>query len=122
MEFFDSHSHYNDEKFDEDREKIIKETYEDGITKFVCAGYDIESSKKSIEICNKYPFIYSICGVSPNDVPESLEEVESYVKQIEEIIKEDKNNKVLAVGEIGLDYHWNKENKEIQKQIFIKQI
>ena len=122
MEFFDSHSHYNDEKFDEDREKIIKETYEDGITKFVCAGYDIESSKKSIEICNKYPFIYSICGVSPNDVPESLEEVESYVKQIEEIIKEDKNNKVLAVGEIGLDYHWNKENKEIQKQMFIKQI
>lgn len=122
MEFFDSHSHYNDEKFDEDREEIINKTYEDGITKFVCAGYDIESSKKSIEICNKYPFIYSICGVSPNDVPESLEEVESYVKQIEEIIKEDKNNKVLAVGEIGLDYHWNKENKEIQKQMFIKQI
>ena len=122
MEFFDSHSHYNDEKFDEDREEVINKTYEDGITKFVCAGYDIESSKKSIEICNKYPFIYSICGVSPNDVPESLEEVESYVKQIEEIIKEDKNNKVLAVGEIGLDYHWNKENKKIQKQMFIKQI
>ena len=89
MEFFDSHSHYNDEKFDEDREEIINKTYEDGITKFVCAGYDIESSKKSIEICNKYPFIYSICGVSPNDVPESLEEVESYVKQVEEIIKEE---------------------------------
>ena len=50
MEFFDSHSHYNDEKFDEDREEIIKDTYESGITKFVCAGYNIESSLFSLEL------------------------------------------------------------------------
>ena len=122
MEFFDSHSHYNDEKFNEDREYIIKETYEEKITKFICAGYDIESSKKGLEIANKYPFIYSICGISPNDVPNIMEEIEDNVKQIEDMIRNDKTKKIVAVGEIGLDYYWNKENKDIQKEIFIKQI
>ena len=50
MEFFDSHSHYNDEKFDEIREQIIEDTYKSGVTKFICAGYDVQSSKKAIEI------------------------------------------------------------------------
>ena len=54
MEFFDSHSHYNDEKFDEDREEIIEQTYNDGITKFVCAGYNIPSSKFSLELVEKF--------------------------------------------------------------------
>lgn len=122
MEFFDSHSHYNDEKFIEDREKIIKETYDSGITKFICAGYDIESSKLSLEIAKDYDFIYSIIGISPNDVPESICEVDEYILKIEDLLNEDNNNKVVAIGEIGLDYHWNKENKEIQSKIFIKQI
>ena len=122
MEFFDSHSHYNDEKFDIDREEIINKTKEEGISKFVCAGYDIKSSKQAIEISNKYDFIYSICGISPNDVPKNEKEIENNIKQIEEIIKNDKLKKVVAVGEIGLDYYWNKENKERQKEIFKKQI
>ena len=122
MEFFDSHSHYNDEKFDLDREEIINKTIEEGVTKFICAGYDVSSSKFSVKISSKYPFIYSICGISPNDVPESKDEVESLVNEIENIIKNDKNKKVVAVGEIGLDYYWNKDNKEIQKLVFQKQI
>lgn len=122
MEFFDSHSHYNDEKYNEDREKIIKETYEAGITKWICAGYDIESSKISVEIANKYPFIYSICGISPNDVPESACQINKMVEEIEKLLKEDKGKKVVAIGEIGLDYYWNKENKDIQKEVFKKQI
>ncbi len=122
MEFFDSHSHYNDEKFKEDREKIIQETYESGVTKFICAGYDIKTSKISLEIAEKYEYIYSICGISPNDVPENENQIDENIKQIEEIIKSDKNNKIVAIGEIGLDYYWNKENKEIQKQTFINQI
>lgn len=122
MEFFDSHSHYNDEKFDEDRKEIIQETYNSGVTKFICAGYDIESSKLSLEIANGYNFIYSIVGISPNDVPESLSEVDLMIEEIENIIKQDKNNKIVAIGEIGLDYYWNKENKDIQKEVFIKQI
>ena len=101
MEFFDSHSHYNDEKFDEDREKIIKDTYESGITKFVCAGYNIESSLFSLELSKKYDFIYSICGISPNDIPQSEEELWKDIAKITEIVK---------------------ENKELQKEAFEKQI
>lgn len=122
MEFFDSHSHYNDEKFNEDREQIIKETYEAGITKFVCAGYNIESSLFSLEISKKYEFIYSICGISPNDISQSEQQLWKDIAEISKIVKENKSKKLVAIGEIGLDYYWNKENKELQKQAFIKQI
>ena len=122
MELFDTHSHYNDEKFDEDREQIIKDTYESGVTKFVCAGYNIKSSKKAIEISKKYSFIYSICGISPNDIPQSEQELWKDIAEIAKIIKENNTNKIIAIGEIGLDYYWNKENKELQKEAFIKQI
>ena len=122
MEFFDSHSHYNDEKFNEDREQIIKETYEAGITKFVCAGYNIESSLFSLEISKKYEFIYSICGISPNDIPQSEQQLWKDIAEISKIVKENKSKKLVAIVEIGLDYYWNKENKELQKQAFIKQI
>ena len=122
MEFFDSHSHYTDEKFNEDREQIIKETYEAGITKFVCAGYNIESSLFSLEISKKYEFIYSICGISPNDIPQSEQQLWKDIAEISKIVKENKSKKLVAIGEIGLDYYWNKENKELQKQAFIKQI
>ena len=122
MEFFDSHSHYNDKRFNEDRERIIKETYEAGVTKFVCAGYNIESSLFSLEISKKYEFIYSICGISPNDIPQSEQQLWKDIAEISKIVKENKSKKLVAIGEIGLDYYWNKENKELQKQAFIKQI
>ena len=122
MEFFDSHSHYNDEKFNEDREQIIEDTYNDGITKFVCAGYDIKSSMLSLELMKKYEFIYSICGISPNDIPQSEQQLWKDIDEISEIVKKNNSKKLVAIGEIGLDYYWNKENKELQKQAFIKQI
>lgn len=122
MEFFDSHSHYNDEKFNEDREEIIKQTYENNITKFICAGYNLSSSKLALEIANKYDYIYTISGISPNDVPENIEQINFIIEELEKIIKNDINKKIVAIGEIGLDYYWNKENKEIQKEMFIKQI
>ena len=122
MEFFDSHSHYNDEKFNEDREQLIQETYNDGITKFICAGYNIQSSIQSLEISKKYEFIYSICGISPNDIPQCEQELWKSIEEISKIIKQNNDKKLVAVGEIGLDYYWNKENKELQRQAFIKQI
>ena len=70
MEFFDSHAHYNDEKFNEDRESIIKNVYEEGVTKFICAGYSLESSIQALKIANEHEFIYTTLGVSPNDVKE----------------------------------------------------
>ena len=122
MEFFDSHSHYNDEKFNEDREKIIKDTFESGITKFVCAGYNIPSTLFSLELSKKYEYIYSICGISPNDIPQSEQELWKSIDEITQIVKEKNSKKLVAIGEIGLDYYWNKENSDLQKQAFIKQI
>ena len=116
MEFFDSHSHYNDEKFDGDRQYIIEETYRNNITKFMCIGYNLEQSMKAIEIAEKYPYIFATAGISPNDINEN---VFNDIYIIEEISKSDK---VKAIGEIGLDYYWNKDNKEFQKEVFIKQI
>ena len=116
MEFFDSHAHYNDERFEEDRDELIKTIYGEGITKIINAGYSLESSKKAIEISNDYDFMYTTAGISPNDIDDFKEE------NLEEIEKLAKNKKVVAIGEIGLDYHWNTENKDLQKHVFISQI
>ena len=100
MEFFDTHSHYNDEKFDEDREEIIRATFDSNITKFMCIGYNLESSIKAIEIAEAHENIYATCGISPNDI-EGVN-----LNDLQEIKKIAKNPKVLAIGEIGLDYYW----------------
>ena len=121
MNLFDSHSHYNDSKFDIDREEIIKETLSSGVSNFIVAGYGVESSKKAIEIANEYEGLYAIVGISPNDLENinTEEDIKGSISKIEELAS---NSKVVAIGEIGLDYYWNKENKELQKQMFIKQI
>ena len=120
MKFFDSHAHLDDEKFNEDRDELIKQIYKEGIERFVSAGYNLESSKESIELSKKYEFIYSTCGISPNDIPQTEEELWKMLDDIRKIAKE--NSKVVAIGEIGLDYYWNKENKELQRKAFVEQI
>ena len=125
MNLFDSHAHYNDEQFDEDREAIIKETLESGVSNFVVAGYSLESSKKALDIAKEYPEAYVIVGISPNDIEDihNIEDVKKSVQALEIILTENKGNgKIVAIGEIGLDYHWNTENKELQKAMFIAQI
>lgn len=119
MEFFDSHSHLNDEKFDGDREAVINYLIKENITKFITCGYDLEGSKKAIEIANNCDFTYATVGISPNDIPQNEEEL---WKQLDEIKQLATNKKVVAIGEIGLDYYWNKDNKELQIKAFIKQI
>ena len=120
MSFFEQHAHYNDEKFNEDREEVIQKVYNSGVTGIVNAGYSVESSMQAIKLAEKYSFIYATCGVSPNDIPESKEEIDTQLKEIKKFAKSRK--KVIAIGEIGLDYYWNKENKELQKYAFIEQI
>ena len=118
MNLFDSHSHYNDEKFDNDRDEIIKETLNSGVSNFIVAGYNIEGSKKAVNIADLYDELYATVGISPNDVQEIQDEKEQ-LNIIEQLAL---NKKVVAIGEIGLDYYWNKENKEVQKSMFIEQI
>ena len=123
MELFDSHAHYNDEKFDEDREELIQKIYESGVTRLINAGYSLESSKYALEIANNYEWMYTISGISPNDIPDSSEKLEIELAQLENfIISNNNTNKIVGIGEIGLDYYWNKDNMELQKEAFIKQI
>lgn len=130
MEFFDSHAHYDDEKFDEDREEIIKSIYEGNITKFISAGYDLKSSKKGLELANKYEYIYTTSGISPNDVKDTMQATIDEINFLKEFVKSElesakKGNiksKIVGIGEIGLDYYWSQENKDIQREAFIRQI
>ncbi len=119
MELFDSHCHLDDEKFDEDRKDLIQKIFASGVTKLISAGYSLEGSKKALELASMYPQIYTVSGISPNDIGKNVENIQEEIKQIEELAK---NKKVVGIGEIGLDYYWNKENKELQQFAFIKQI
>ena len=121
MEFFDSHAHYDDEKFENDRDEVISSVKAEGITRLVSVGYNIKSSKFAQELSSKYEFIYHSCGISPNDIPQSEEEWWKELKEISLIVQE-KHKKLVAIGEIGLDYYWNKENSKLQKLAFIEQI
>lgn len=116
MEFFDSHAHYNDEKFELDRNEILEKIYAENVTQITCAGYNIKSSELAIKLSNEYDFIYATVGISPNNIDKIG------VDTVQIIQKLAQNDKVVAIGEIGLDFYWNKENKSKQKEFFIRQI
>ena len=121
MNLFDNHAHLDDEKFNDDREIIIENIGKE-IKGFISAGYSLEGSQKAVELSNKYEFIYATCGISPNDIPQSEEELWKTIVKIRELVQI--NKKVVAIGEIGLDYYWEKdeERRNLQKLGFIKQI
>lgn len=121
MELFDSHAHYNDEKFNQDRHEVISSAKAEGVTKLICVGYNIQSSLDAIKIAKDYEFIYSSCGISPNDIPQTEQKLWKELAEIKELLKQ-KDAKIVAIGEIGLDYYWNKENTDLQKTAFIEQI
>lgn len=120
MKLFDSHCHLNDEKYNEDRKELIENLRKQGVKRLVTAGYSIESSKEAIKLSKEYDFIYATIGISPNDVPKTLKDLDKDLNNIKDLYKE--GEKIVAVGEIGLDYYWNTENKEIQKEAFKRQI
>lgn len=122
MKLFDNHSHLDDEKFDEDREELIEKIRNSNVKLMISAGYSLEGSRKAVELSKKYDFIYATCGISPNDIPQTEEELWKMLDKIEKLAKE--NPKVRAIGEIGLDYYWEKDEKrrELQKKAFIEQI
>ena len=120
MEYFDTHAHYDDKKFEDDREEVLGKIYNAGVTKCINMGCDIKSSKIAIEIANNHNFIYAAVGLHPEEIPQNENEMLKTISQIKELATE--NNKVVAIGEIGLDYYWRQDNKELQKEAFIKQI
>ena len=113
---FDTHAHYDDEAFDEDRETLIASLKENGIVNVVNVGASIESCKRTIEIVKKYDFFYGALGVHPSDTAPLTEEDIKWLRN--ELI----SDKMVAVGEIGLDYHWDEPERDIQKKWFIRQL
>ena len=116
MIYYDTHAHYNDEKFDDVVDETIKECLDIGVHYINNIGYNIESSKKAIELSKKYNECYAVIGIHPSDVGKCE------VEDIEKLYKNLNNGKIVAIGEIGLDYYWVKDNKEEQKKLFISQI
>ncbi len=112
----DSHAHLDDERFDLDREYIIENLQKNGIELVVNIGADIHSSKASVELAEKYKNIYAVVGVHPHEVKDMNE------NSLAEIEKLAKNKKVLAIGEIGLDYHYDNSPRDIQRKRFREQI
>lgn len=114
--FFDSHAHYDDERFDIDREEVFKLLKENSITKVVNIGADIPSSKSAIKLAEKYDFIYASVGVHPHEAESMTDET---LGEIKSMIK---NKKVVAIGEIGLDYYYDNSPRDKQKYWFEAQL
>ena len=114
--YFDTHTHLDDEKFDPDRELVIENLKKEGVSLAVNVGADLTSSKNSIPLAEQYDFIYAAVGVHPNEVGEMQDE------DLETLADMAKHEKVVAIGEIGLDYHYDEPGRDVQKLWFEKQL
>ena len=113
---FDSHAHYDDEEFDDDRKEVIEELKNNGVIGIMNCSSTYKSIAKTCELINTWDFIYGAVGIHPENADEFKDEM---LEEFKEIIK--KNPKVKAIGEIGLDYYWDENpDKEIQKDVFRK--
>jgi len=114
---FDSHTHYDDTQFNDDREIVLKEIKEKGVIGILNCGSDLRGMEMSVELANKHDFIYAAVGIHP-------EYANVVDKKVIERIKElTNNNKVRAIGEIGLDYYWEENPpREVQQKAFRMQM
>ena len=113
---FDTHAHYDDKAFDEDRESLLTQMEQNGIAGIVNVGASLQGVKASQELAEKYPPVYAAVGVHPDEVGELDEQRLLWMYDL------CRKPKTVAVGEIGLDYYWDKEAHEFQKQWFIRQL
>ena len=113
---FDTHAHYDDPVYDKDREELFRTMRSEGVGIITDIGADIESTKRAIELSESYDFIYAAAGVHPSEVY-SLEEAD-----MEFLRRATESPKVVAIGEIGLDYHYEDTVREVQKKWFIRQL
>ena len=115
---FDTHAHYDDSQFDEDRKAVIEQIQENGVIGVLNCASSYESIKKTNDLTREYSMFLGALGIHPENADEFSEDVK---EEIKEYIKD--NNKIVAIGEIGLDYYWDENpSKEIQKQTFIEQM
>lgn len=114
--YFDTHAHYDDRAFDEDREALLQSLGEGDVKLIIDPGCDAPSSRRALELAERFPFIYAAVGLHPEELdkysPESFEEICSMAR----------HPRCVAIGEIGLDYYWDAGHKEEQKALFRRQI
>ena len=114
----DTHAHYDDEAFNPDRDALLNSMAENGIEKVVNVCASISELYRTVELMEKYPFVYGAVGVHPDDAPQMTQDT------LDEIRRLSRMDKMVAIGEIGLDYYWHKEEQEheVQKKMFAAQM
>lgn len=113
---FDTHAHYDDEAFDEDRDALLAGLPKNGIARVVNVGASLASCGRTIELMNRYDYIYGAIGVHPSETAELNDEAFEWLRQQCQL------EKCVAFGEIGLDYYWNEPDRELQKEWFRRQL
>ena len=116
MNFIDTHCHIYYDKYNKDIDSVINRAMDNNVKKIICVGVDIESSIKSIQIAEKYDIVYATAGYHPH---ESKYFNNNYMKELEKLLL---HKKVVALGEIGLDYYYNNSNPDVQKNVFNDQL
>lgn len=108
-EIFESHAHYDDKQFDPDREELLSSMEENGICRIINVSSDFASCKRTLELTERCPFIYGALGIHPSDIADMDEEAYEWLRSSAVLPK------VAAIGEIGLDYYWEK-NPDVQSR------
>lgn len=117
MEYiFDTHAHYDDEDFDEDRHELLESMKENGVGTIVNIGASMRSCKTTLALAEKYPFVYGVLGVHPSECGKMTEEDIQWLKT------NSAHEKIVAIGEIGLDYYWDNVEPDVQKKWFVRQL
>lgn len=116
MELFDTHAHLSDEAFDEDRHSLIPKLFESGVTRIIDVACDVRTADRTIELIDRYPFIYGTVGMHPHDVS-AMDN--AMMDRISDILQ---HKKMLALGEIGLDYHYDLSPRDCQRKWFAEQL
>lgn len=116
---FDTHAHYDDKAFDEDREAILASLPENNVLRVVNIGAGLASSRRTLALADRYDYVYGAVGVHPGETGELQE---NPAEAAEELAAMCRHKKCVAVGEIGLDYYWDEPDREIQKKWFVQQL
>ncbi len=112
----DTHVHLNADQYDEDLQEVIDRALEEGIDRMFVVGFDTNTIERTMKLIDQYDFIYGIIGWHPVDAIDCTEERLQWIEELS------KHPKIIGIGEMGLDYHWDKSPKDIQKDVFRKQI
>lgn len=113
---FDTHAHLNAEQYNTDLEEVIERAKTEKVDRIVVVGFDRPTITRAMEMIEEYAFIYAAIGWHPVDAIDMTEEDLAWIKELSA------HEKVVAIGEMGLDYHWDKSPKDVQKEVFRKQI